>query len=384
MKILHLINSLSGSGGAEQGLVREVLAMRPHADHVVARLYEPDALAPRLISAGIETPLIGVSSSNSGWNWPAAARRFERIAEQYRPDLIQTSLASANLAGQMAGARLGLPVLSTFTLSGDPTLMKAYQPGAAGLPARVLRRVESRWGRRDNVWFRALTEDALVTNCDAGGYDRARAVVIPRGVPAPEPADDVGKEALGLPDVPIILNVGRQTAQKNHGDLIAAFAEIRVHIDAHLVILGREGDGTPGLQRAIAEFGVGEHTTVVDYTDRSYSYYLAADLFLFPSLMEGLGTAVLEAMSCGLPVVAYDIPPIAEIDGGRDLLTLVDVGDTTGLVTEAKAVLADPGQVADRVKRGRQVVADHYSVESVAGRLFEHMESLVDAWARRG
>ncbi|MGD2101281.1 MAG: glycosyltransferase [Acidimicrobiia bacterium] len=369
MRALHVINSLSGSGGAEQGLVREVTRLGSEHEQLVVRLYAPADLEPALNAAGIDSVGLGLESGNSGWNWPAGIRRLSRVVRQFRPDVLHSSLASANLIAQAAGARASLPVLSTFTLSGDPRLMRLYQPGADSIPARALRKVEQRSARRPHVWFRALTSDSKRSHCAAARIDAKRVTVIPRGVPEPYGSVPTRSE-LGLPvDRPVVLNVGRQTAQKGHADLIRAFASIDPTREAHLVILGREGDGTPSLRSAISEFGVGDRVTVIPYTERPYDYYRNADVFAFPSRMEGLGTAVLEAMACGLPVVSYDIPPIREIGGDAVVATLVPEGDVEALTSAVAAVLDDPDAASQTADTARKRIAADYSVSAVAHRV---------------
>lgn len=380
-----MINSLSASGGAEQGLVREICRFDSSVAQAVVRLYEANTLGSELQSAGIPNISLGLDPSNSGWNWPAGVVRLLGEIRRFRPDVVHTSLASSNLVGQLAAGFAGVPALSTFTLSGDPGLMRRYQPGAASSRAAVLRRIEGYSARRDHVWFRALTQDAKRTNSAASGIDESRVVVIPRGVPLPESdRSDPEPSALGLPtDSQIILNVGRQTAQKGHRHLVAAFARIRHDraVPVHLVILGREGDASGALEAAITEFEVEDAVTIVPYTDRTYDYYRTADVFAFSSLMEGLGTAVLEAMACRLPVVAYDIPPVREIAGESIVANLVPVGDVTALAAAIGAVLDDPVSAEAMAGRAQSRVAAEYSVDGVARRLQDRLSSLAESAA---
>jgi glycosyltransferase involved in cell wall biosynthesis len=371
MRVLHVINSLSGSGGAEQGMAREIVRFGPNVTQMVVRLYAPADLEPELEKEGIESVSLGLESGNSGWNWPAGITRLGRFVRRFDPDVLHSSLASANLIAQSSGARIGLPVVSTFALSGDPELMRLYQPGANSVPARMLRKVERWSARRSHVWFRALTVDSKESHCAAGRLDPSRVTVVPRGVPVAE-GPVPSRAELGLPtDVPLILNVGRQTAQKGHDDLVRAFAVVNARHPAYLVILGREGDGTELLQRSITELGVGERVTVIPYTDRPYDYYRNADVFAFPSRMEGLGTAVLEAMACGLPVVGYDIPPVREIGGDIEVATLVPPGDVGTLADAVLAVLEGEGDSRSLADAARRVVVEDYSLDVVAQRVEE-------------
>lgn len=380
MRVLHVINSISGSGGAEQGLVREITRFRGNIHQRLVTLYDSDALASPLADAGIERTSLGLQSSNSGWNWMAGVKRLRPLLEEFDPDVVQSSLASGNLVAQVATIGTGIPVVSTFTLSGRESLMRAYQPGADTRRAALLRRLGARASRRHGIWFRALTTDAKTTNCAAAGIDPSRVEVIPRGVPPPPRAPTRDRADLGLPeDVPVLLNVGRQTAQKGHGDLIDVFVQLLDHEEAHLVILGREGDTTPDLRRAIARHELASRVTVIPYTDRPYDYYLASDVFVFPSLMEGLGTAVLEAMSCALPVVAYEIPPVREIlDSGR-LGRLVPVGDVKAMSAAVQEVLERPREALALARTAQQEVAMEYSLDRIAERVQSLLETVVSA-----
>ena len=377
MRTLHVINSLSGSGGAEQGLVREVTRFPPDEDQLVVTLYEGGPLEPALAAAGIRHENLGLNSSRSGWNWPLATIRLRRIIAAFQPNVVHSSLFSGNLAAQLATRASATPILSTFTQSGDIDLHRLLQPGAENWYAALLRRLAGRMARSEHVWFRALTGDARDTNCAALGVDESRVQVIPRGVP-PHLFEDrePDRAQLGLPaDDAVVLNVGRQSRQKGHGYLIAAFSQLLERRSAHLVILGREGDGTSSLRSAIDRMGVGQHVTLIPYTDRVADYYAVADVFAFPAPMEGLGTAVLEAMASGLPVVAFDIPPVREITNDGRYAALVEVGDTDalswriGLALEGE-ILVSEGQEA------RDWVARQYDISRIANRVFHRLEEL--------
>lgn len=381
MRLVHVINSLSASGGAEQGLVREITRFTSSVEHLVVRLYQPDRLEAKVVDAGIESVCLGLDSGHSGWNWPVGVSRLGRQLERFAPDVVHSSLASANLISQLAARRFSLPVLSTFTLSGDPALMRHYQPGAGSRRARLLRKIERLAARGRHVWFRALTADAKETNVLAAGLDPDRVTVIPRGVPIPDlslPAPH--REELGLPaDEAVVLNVGRQTAQKGHADLVSAFASVRASVPVHLVILGREGDGTRALQEAIMREQIAEHVTVIPYSDRPYDYYRTANVFAFSSLMEGLGTAVLEAMACAVPVVSYDIPPVREVAGGGRYAKLVPAGDFEGFASALKMMVENPRSVASMTDRARENVISNYSLDTVALQLQDRLRELAES-----
>ena len=97
MKIFHLIDSLSGAGGAEQGLVREVTRFSSDLDQTVIRLFEADDLAPSLIDADVDDRWLGLTRHSAVSAYPSGVRRLVRIIRADRPDVIQTSLFAANI-----------------------------------------------------------------------------------------------------------------------------------------------------------------------------------------------------------------------------------------------------------------------------------------------
>jgi len=175
VKVLHVINSLGGSGGAEHGLVREVTRFGDGVDQKVVRLFSKDHLDADLEEAGIEVIALGLDSDRAGWKLPAAVSRLLSVARGERPDVIHSSLFTANLVAQVAGRLRGTPILSTFTLSGSEDLLRRFQPGAASRRAAMLREIAAYAARGKGVWFRALTMDALATNCELLGVQPERA-----------------------------------------------------------------------------------------------------------------------------------------------------------------------------------------------------------------
>ena len=109
MRVMHVVDSLAASGGAEQRLVEEVEAIADRFDQRVVRLYARDELQPRLERAGIPVVNLGMTGRHAGRTWPWAVLRLRRELRDWRPDVIHTTLFSANLTGQLAARTLGIP-----------------------------------------------------------------------------------------------------------------------------------------------------------------------------------------------------------------------------------------------------------------------------------
>lgn len=111
------------------------------------------------------------------------------------------------------------------------------------------------------------------------------------------------------------INVARLTEQKGQWHLIRAFSEVvKKHADAKLFILG-QGPLKELLQELIDDYRLNDNVFLMGFVDNPYYYMEKARCFVFSSLYEGLGNALLEAMTCGTPIISCDC-----ISGPRELL----------------------------------------------------------------
>ena len=214
--------------------------------------------------------------------------------------------------------------------------------------------------RADRVIVPAeVTREAVI---DRYGVDSERIVVIPQGADeAFRPVDDervlrdVRERYFGH-DRPFLLFVGKCSARRNVPMLIRAFAELRAtrHIPHGLLLFGPNHDDLP-LAQLCQELGV---TDDVVQTDGKISHhtdlvpiYGAADLFVHPSEFEGWSMTTVEAMACGVPVVAADRGGLGEVARGHALM--VAEPSVESLVEAIGRVLDDEALQADLRRRAR-------------------------------
>lgn len=183
--------------------------------------------------------------------------------------------------------------------------------------------------------------------------DPARLHVVPQAVGAhfvpATPATRAATRSSLAPRAPtLILNVGTGGFYKNTETILRVLARLRsggldvamIRVGVPLAKAERALAGRLGVDDIIEEQGAVSEARLIDI-------YGAADLLLFPSTGEGFGWPVLEAMSCGLPVVASTIPPLAELVGDAGLLA--SPTDVDAHVEHAARVANDP-TVADRLR----------------------------------
>jgi glycosyltransferase involved in cell wall biosynthesis len=192
------------------------------------------------------------------------------------------------------------------------------------------------------------------------GLDVAEDHVIPHAVGSQFRAD--GNPPSARPaDLPprYVLHVGVRRPHKDQPTLVRAFHLLRQRLsDVSLILVGdndeRFHDPLPDL---IAELGLEQHVSWFPRVSeqRLVELYRHADLFAFPSLIEGFGLPVLEAMAAGSPVVASDAPAVVEASAGAALV--VPRSDPVAWSTAMERVLRDPGLAARLVRAGRGVAA---------------------------
>jgi glycosyltransferase involved in cell wall biosynthesis len=210
-----------------------------------------------------------------------------------------------------------------------------YVPAVLAASRRII--VSSESTRRDIRRFypRVPAERLRVV---APGYDARRFT------PAPPAARTSSPYALYL---------GNVMPHKNLVRLLEAFAAVRGAVDARLVIRGwGRGHNVEILRARIAALGLADRVDWQPYADAAAlaDLYRGARVLLLPSLYEGFGLTLLEAMACGTPVLTSSVSSMPEVVG--DAALLVDPLDTAGLADALRRILTDDLLADDLRARG--------------------------------
>ncbi len=152
---------------------------------------------------------------------------------------------------------------------------------------------------------------------------------------------------------PVLLAIGRLTTQKDFGTLLKAFAEIRKHQEAKLLILG-EGEDRAMLETLAKTLNITHDLSMPGFVDNPYPYIQKADVLVSSSAWEGLPTVLIEALALGTPVVATDCPGgSGEILEGGTYGALVEMKNPTALANAVINTLTSPSDPTTLKERGQ-------------------------------
>jgi glycosyltransferase involved in cell wall biosynthesis len=294
--------------------------------------------------------------------WPIGLMHGRRVLQGRRYDVVNSWFAvPSGPTGLGLSRHMGVPHVLTMA-GGD-----IYDP--------------SKWYAPDKNPVLGLTVRRLLAASDAHvsvSTDLARRArslhgfegpieVIPLGMRAPHIATTT-RAKLGLdPDVIYVASVGRLVRRKNLATLITAVERLGRE-DVQLLVIG-DGPEKPRLMAQAESCGLGSRVQFRGFVPEEVKYQLlaAADIFALPSLHEAFGLVYLEAMHCGLPIVA------ARPGGQEDYLEegrtgfLVPPEDLDGLIRSLSTLVGD-ADLRARMSQHNHMVAHRFTVRATAAR----------------
>ena len=203
------------------------------------------------------------------------------------------------------------------------------------------------------------------------GLDPARVRVVPEAAapvfsPRPREAlDEVARRHGLVPSKPYILFVGTLEPRKNIPLLLDAFARLRRDVDVQLLLVGARGWLAEPIFQAHARTGLGDAARFLGPLGENELavLYSHAGAFVLPSVYEGFGLPVLEAMACGAPAVCSNAGPLPEVAGDAAVLLAPDGPDAWAA---AMARLLSDARLADALRQKGFARARTFSWERTA------------------
>jgi len=176
----------------------------------------------------------------------------------------------------------------------------------------------------------------------------------------------------------IIGTVGRLSVEKGHRNLLKAFALIQNNIPLSRLIVVGDGEEKLGLLHLADKLGIKERVTFTGYKEEVLPYYQLFNLFVLPSLTEGIPLALLEALAMSKPVIASRVGGIPEIIESGKTGVLLEPGNSQ-LLAEAILDLINNKPKADLLGfNGRKMVEEKFTAAVMAKKYLKVYEELAE------
>jgi glycosyltransferase involved in cell wall biosynthesis len=354
-------------GGAETLLVN--LMRRLDRDRVqpeVICLKDPGPLGEQIAA---EFPLHARLLSGK-WDL-GVLPRLVRLLHQRRADVVVTVGAGDKMFwGRLAAHLVGVPVIAA-------ALHSTGWPDGIGRLNRML----NRW--TDTFIAVADAHAEFLRGFERIPADRVR--VIRNGVdcqrfqPQPTARVEVRRE-LGLADdTPLVGIVAALREEKNHGLFVRAAAVVgKSFPQVHWLIVG-DGPRRAGIERLAGQLGVADRIHLLGTRHDTERIVSALDLFTLCSLNEASPVSILEALACGVPVVATDVGSVSESVRAGQTGLLVPSQDLQAMSRAIETLLANPELRASMGTAGRQLVHRTGSLDSMVHGYQRMISELYDA-----
>jgi len=363
-RILHSVSDLH-VGGVARLLLRNISNMdQGRFENHVCYLVPRRDLEPSYARAGFVPVCL---DHRRKWHGGRTLLRLIKLLRQRRIDLVHTNHPLDRLYLGLAAFICRVPVVTTLHSTAVPADITALRHR---LRVWITDRTGSIWTRR----FIAVSKAVRDIGTRYGNAPRDRVSVLYSGVPInhvegrSDPASQERlRRELGLNAAyPVLINVARLTEVKGQVSLVRMMPQVLERWpQARLIIVG-EGEQRAALEAAIERQGLGSCIHLLGQRSDVHDLLAVSDVFLFPSLSEGLPLALLEAAAARKPVVASKCGPMMEVveDGASGYL--VAPGDPHALAEGVLGILESPERARRMGERGRCIVEEKFNLhESV-------------------
>lgn len=356
-KILHLITGLE-IGGAEMMMLKTLPRMQSDFNNRVCCIMGHGPMGEKLEAAGIPVYYLNLRNIFD----LAVIIRFKKIARDFQPDILATYLIHADLFGRILGKIFGI---KKIVCSVRVKLVQAKY-----LPLLFL----------DALTSPLVTHYHFNSQTVADMYHKffflpkSKIIVIPNGLEIEKysiPIDaHAKKRELGIPQDKIVIGcVAKLRQQKGHKYLMSAFAEVFKNNQNIFLLLAGDGDERKNIEKQIKDFNIQNSALLLGNRNDIPELLQVIDIFVLPTLFEGMSNALMEAMAAGKPIIATDIPENKELIINNISGILASAKNPKSIADSIRELIVNKTQAQNIASRAKKEALERFSLENITQKM---------------
>ena len=360
-RTIALFMPMMSDGGGERVMLNLANGIAARDGYKVDLVLAKPSSSPRMAEVSSDVNVCVLDARHLSSSLPVVVRYLRKN----RPDVLISALVSANIvaawAKRLTRTKTRVIVSEHNVLSEQVRMKRDHNWKARVAPFFV----STAYGAADGIV--AVSDGVADDLATYARISRDDIEVLPNPVITPDllsrAEEPIDHEWFVDPSVPVVVGVGRLTAQKDFPTLLRALALVQREQTVRLVILGEGGD-RPALEALVRELGLEDVVDLPGFVGNPYAYMARASLFVLSSRWEGMPTVLIEALCLGTRVVATDCP-----SGPSDLVedaSLVPMEDPEALAAAIRNALSGNGEHQSTVDVSR------YTVEAAASRYLSY------------
>ncbi len=361
--VVHLISSL-GNGGCENMLLTLLPAL-PQFRHTIVTIKSPGYLADRFSARGLSVA-------------PARLRHFAdirgyfrlyRIIRSLKPQILTTYLPPADLIGRLLGRLAGVPAIVCSVrarLTQSPFWPLLLADGlTSSLVTHYHFNTPVTAKQYAKYFFLPPGKITIIPNClSLAGY-------------SPHPTNRLTRADLSLSFDQIVIGcVAQLRKQKGHRFLLTALAKLLLKHPELVVVLVGTGQQKHRLQKQINKLNIQRHVIMLGNRDDVPDILPLFDIFVLPTLYEGMSRALLEAMASRLAIITTDIPENRTIFAASHSALLVKPGSSVALAGALTQLIINP-TLRSSLAKAAYTQVQSYHTPKIAQRFLNMYQHLI-------
>lgn len=372
VRILHVIEGLS-LGGAERRLINDLkLINKQRYECAVSILFNQFTLEEEISQSGFPIYKLNFRSfaDLSGF------RRLLKLIKIFKPDIIHTQLFWADIFGRIAGKISGIPSVTTIQSS-------VYEPESGCLFSRKRKLLDYITGKIINGKYIAVSESVKKSIIKRLGIKEGNVRVIYNYVDSScydkteQKTENNLKNELGLTAGDIVLStVGRLNPAKGHNFLFEALSVLKPDFPSLKLLIVGDGPSRNELCGYARSLGIEKEVIFLGFRQDAKELIAVSDIFVFPTLSEGMPVSLLEAMTLRKLCVASSIGPIREVIEDKKTGYLFSPGNSQELASVLRSILKSGDGMSEIAMRGARFVSEKFDASKAVDELSSFYEEV--------